>query len=125
MYYNFDIVSQLKHILKSSDILSENINPSKEFISDIYDSKIYKQIYESDDGYLLKTRQAFTFSINSDGISICEKSKLGIWPIYLVINEIKPEYRYCIENVIIAGKYNNTVVLLWKKQIFFILRFFY
>ena len=47
-------------------------------------------------------KQAFTFKINTDGVSICEKSKFDTWPVFLIINEIKPEYRYCIDNVIVT-----------------------
>ena len=103
MYYEFDIEAQIKRILKHETIFSETSRSCSEYISDIYDGLIYKNILNSEDGELIKSRKAFTFSMNTDGISICEKSKLDIWPIYLIINEIKPEYRFCIENVIIAG----------------------
>lgn len=103
MYYKYDIDTQLKRILKNKSIFNENIFFDDDYVSDIYDGQIYRDILNSPDGDLIKSKKAFTLSINTDGISICEKSKLDIWIVYLVINEIKKEYRYCIDNVIIAG----------------------
>lgn len=74
-------------------------------ISDITDGAIYSDFLKSDNGPWLRNRKAFTFMINSDGISVSLKSKLTIWPVYLVINELPSEKRFCIDNVIIAGNY--------------------
>jgi hypothetical protein len=104
MYYSYDLKSQIKRVLQKKDIWNENITSSDEYLSDIYDGNIYKRFLNSADGELVKKKEAFTFSLNTDGIAICEKSKLDIWSVYLVINEIRPEHRYCIENVIVAGK---------------------
>jgi hypothetical protein len=41
--------------------------------------------------------------MNTDGISICTKSKLTIWPFYLAINEIIKEDRFIIQNMVLAG----------------------
>ena len=48
--------------------------------------------------------QSFTFTIFSDGISVCKKSNITIWPILLVINKLPIERRFCVDHVIIAGK---------------------
>ena len=104
MYYSYDINCQLERIMKRKEIFNDFITPGDQYIQDVYDGDIYKKFLNSEEGKLVKINKAFTFSINTDGISRCEKSDLDIWPVYLVINEIKCEYRYCIENVIIAGK---------------------
>ena len=41
--------------------------------------------------------------INIDGISCCKRSKLSIWPLYIVINELEIESRFNIHNIILAG----------------------
>ena len=41
--------------------------------------------------------------MNTDGIALAEKSNLSLWPIFLAINEIPIEERFCIDNVIVAG----------------------
>jgi len=48
-------------------------------------------------------KQAFSFTINTDGISVSNKSKLTIWPVFIVINELPLNIRFSIDNVILAG----------------------
>ena len=106
MYYNYDIQNQLQRIMKNQSVFIENIETlNYDHLSDLHDGEIYKKFLKTTDGNLIKMKQAFTFTINTDGVSICEKSKLDIWPVFLTINEIKPEYRYCIDNVIVAGNF--------------------
>ena len=72
-------------------------------IEDIYDGEIYKELFASDIGYLFERNEAFSFSINTDGVSICDLSNITMWPIFLVINEIPLEKRFCLDNIIVAG----------------------
>jgi hypothetical protein len=44
-----------------------------------------------------------TFTLNVDGIEPNKSSQLGIWPILLIINELRMKRRFAIENVILAG----------------------
>ncbi|CAF1045397.1 unnamed protein product [Brachionus calyciflorus] len=71
-------------------------------ISEIYDGNIYKCFYEENHELLLNKR-IFSLSINSDGISLSSSSDLQIWPVFLSINEIPLERRYCLENTIVAS----------------------
>ena len=69
-------------------------------ITDVIDGEIYKKFRQS----VNNSKKTFTFTISTDGISLCEKSSLTIWPVFLVVNEIPIEERYYWENVLIAGK---------------------
>ena len=80
MYYTFDIEAQLKRILKNESIFSETTPSGDKFISDVYDGLFYRNILNSQDGDLIKSRKVFTFSINTDGISVCEN--IHIFHIY-------------------------------------------
>ena len=109
MFYYLDIDRQIKRITANKSFLKETDdqtfkNKNDEILCDITDGLLYKEILKSDIGDLIKQKQAFTFTINTDGISLSESSNLSMWPVYLAINEVNPEYRYCIENIIIAGK---------------------
>jgi hypothetical protein len=104
---------------------------NENFICDIYDGTIYKNILKTEDGKLqrfcfvqqenknitiikgqqITNSRAFTLSMNTDGISLSEKSDLSIWPVILVINELPIEIRFCIENVIIAGTKRSVPLL--------------
>jgi hypothetical protein len=83
--------------------LKINSNVMENELVDVYDGRLYKELLASEDGESFKRKEAFCFLLNTDGISICDKSKITIWPIYLVINEIPIEERFCIKNVILAG----------------------
>lgn len=102
MFYHFNITNQLHRICKSSNLFKKsNLDfEYSEFISDIQNGKIYQDLLKSEDSEAFKTRRAFSFCINTDGIA-CDSIKL--WPIYLTINEIPIGTRFCINNVIVAG----------------------
>ena len=77
-------------------------------IKDINDSNIYKTLLESSDGVYVLTHDGFTFTINTDGVEICSKSDISIWPVFLVINEIELRQRFCLESIIVAGLFVGT-----------------
>jgi hypothetical protein len=105
MYYYLSIHDQLGHILKKFSINDlKHKNDDNYVLKDIRDGRIYKKLLNSIDGNALKNQEAFTFSLNTDGISPANKSNLTIWPIFLVINELPIESRYSIDNTILAGK---------------------
>lgn len=105
MYYHLDIEQQLNRILKKinhSELMSSKTSTPNQ-LYDICDGRYYKSLLETEDGDLFKRKEALTFLINTDGASICKSSKLTIWPVYLVCNEIPLESRFSLENVILAG----------------------
>jgi hypothetical protein len=104
MYYHANIENQLKEIFKNASILKYKPSNNENELTDFIDGKIYRKLLESEDGELFKKNEAFSFIINTDGISVCSKSKLTIWPFYLAINEIPIEDRFLIENMVLAGK---------------------
>lgn len=88
-------------LLKKILPIKRYISTDESFISDIKDGSYYQD-------YLKNLNQEtdadeYTFIINIDGISCCDKSTLAIWPVYLAINEIEIESRYHIDNIILAG----------------------
>ncbi len=103
MYYYLDLIDQIKNIMSKFKLNDLAYTSQTLELKDIRDGNIYKRILSSSDGILLKQQEAFTFLINTDGVSICSKSKLTIWPVYLTINELPIESRFAIENTILAG----------------------
>ena len=100
MYFHFSIKHQLQRILKDSSF-TENPLSTQGVLKDIFDGKIFKRIYKEEKK---GPEEIFTLSLSADGVSLCEKSNLGIWPVYAVCNELPKSYRFCAENVIILGK---------------------
>jgi len=74
-------------------------NRNAHVISDIYDSSNYKKYRKA----IKYSKFSYSFTINTDGVNLCDKSNLTLWPVYLVINEIDSEERFYIYNRIIAG----------------------
>ena len=81
----------------------DEIKINENVLTDIFDGEIYAK-FRQEENRLNHYNQSFTFSIFTDGISVCKKSMKTIWPIFLVINEIPIEYRFAIENVVVAGE---------------------
>ena len=104
MYYHFNIEEQIQSIMnkcKLSDF-EKPITPNVE-LCDITDGELYKSVLASVDGHLFKKKQAFSFSMNTDGVSLSKSSKLSMWPVFLTINEVPLFKRYSIDHVILAG----------------------
>ena len=69
-------------------------------LKDISDGTIYSNFINS----FSNSDHIYSFTINTDGVSLADKSNLSIWPIFLIINELPIEERFFIDNIIIAGK---------------------
>ena len=74
---------------------------NKANIEDIYDGVNYQKHFINK-GFLSK-KQNISFIWNTDGIPIFKSSKFTIWPLYLAINELPPQKRWCSNNIILAG----------------------
>ena len=60
-------------------------------MSDITDGVVYRKLLTNEsftDGYNL------TALLNTDGVSLFSSSKIELWPLYFVINELSPSTRF-------------------------------
>ena len=71
------------------------------FLKDVSDGSIYKQFQSQFTAEQFK--RVYSFTLNTDGVSLCEKSKLSIWPVYLALNEIEIYKRFDYENILVVG----------------------
>lgn len=97
---------QIKRIFKEPNHLFDtdlSVHESA-YITDVYHGDIYKNILVSTDAKYILSQEGFTFLINTDGVSLSNKSDLSVWPVFLTINEFKIGSRFCLENIIIAGE---------------------
>ena len=72
-----------------------------ENVEEIYDGALYKKL--SGKGELLSCPDNVSFLMNTDDVSVFKSSKVSIWPLYLVINELNYSKRMAYENMIFAG----------------------
>jgi hypothetical protein len=97
MFYYLNLESQIRRISKNVGFLNKPFEISSDnVLRDIVDGGLYKKL-------LYKNREAFTLTLNTDGISLRENSTLSMWPVFACLNEIAPQERFCVYNVIILS----------------------
>lgn len=62
-----------------------------ERINDIYQGRVYKEHFQP--GKFLGNPHNISVTGNTDGVDLIKSSKISIWPIYMVINELPPKER--------------------------------
>lgn len=72
----------------------------KGVVSDFYDGILYQDLMKN--GFLNDPNN-LSFSINTDGVSIFKSSKVSMWPVYLIINELPIKERKLKENTLFYG----------------------
>ena len=97
VYYYSSIKNQLELIFTRL-LPRRGYDCSNDYISDIKDGSLYQNFKAAK-----PSDNVYSFALNSDGISLCEKSNLTIWPIYLALNELDISHRYDFDKLIIAG----------------------
>ncbi|CAF4643634.1 unnamed protein product, partial [Rotaria sp. Silwood2] len=99
IFYHFDIDLQLESILlHTSDLVFQDLSkPPLDFMHDIVDGSFYKNRLKQE------TDLFVTLTMNIDGVQPNKGSDNSIWPVLLVVNEIRRKKRYCLENIILAG----------------------
>lgn len=103
MYYKLSIKNQIIRLFEKKILpleTNELVN-DQQTIADVNNAKVYKE-WPNNVTKNNKFQLKYTFTLNSDGVSLCEKSKLSIWPVYLAINELPIGERFQIDNIILA-----------------------
>jgi hypothetical protein len=60
-------------------------------IEDVYDGQLYQSKYGQ--GGFLSQQNNISLKINTDGVAIFHSSQFGIWPLFMLINELPPTLR--------------------------------
>ncbi|XP_061191434.1 uncharacterized protein LOC133199606 isoform X2 [Saccostrea echinata] len=68
---------------------------------DVYDGQLYKSYCENDGP--LSQPENISFTFNTDGAPVFKSSKVSVWPLFMVINELPYKLRMLKENMIMAG----------------------
>ncbi|CAC5363251.1 unnamed protein product [Mytilus coruscus] len=100
---NFGVSSegtQVKISMKDCNIVFTRNTPDGTY-EDIYDGKIYKSLNRENG--LLSNPDNISFTFNTDGAAVFKSSKVLVWPIFLVINELPYKLRMKRENMILAS----------------------
>lgn len=104
-FVEVDIISQLKEMFKRPKFYDNlqyrfHLQRGQNEMVDIYDSKLYKSWFSN--GFL-KNPHNISFTWYTDGVPVYKSSKISMWPIYLIINELPFEMRMKKENMLLAA----------------------
>ena len=86
------------------DLLSfcfKRIKKDRENLEDIYDGNQYRKYFQG--GGILSDQRNISFTWNTDGIPVFKSSKLAIWPLYCIVNELPYAQQIRRSNMIFAG----------------------
>ena len=100
LFFNFDLVSQIELILRTSPHLrldDSDANVSND-LRDMVDGDVYQRLLTTEKG-----KRFLSLTMNIDGVQPNRGSDLSVWPIFLVINEMDRAKRFALENIILGG----------------------
>lgn len=69
----------------------ERVKRDELSIEDVYDGSLYKSKC-GPDGFLSK-QYNLSLKLNTDGVAIFHSSQFGVWPLFLLVNELPPSLR--------------------------------
>ncbi|XP_068737234.1 uncharacterized protein [Montipora capricornis] len=105
-FIEIPMVDQLQTMFSRSGFykdLQHRFNRKKqaqENIEDIYDGRLYRSLVRKG---ILSSGNNISFIFNTDGVPVFKSSKVSIWPLYLIINELPHHKRFAKENMLFAG----------------------
>jgi hypothetical protein len=101
-FYTFNIIEQLSSILITTNDLylsthTKDASHPMFSMRDIVDGEYYRKILDEESGEIL------TLTMSTDGVQPFNSTDKSIWPVTLIINEVKRKKRFCFQNLIIGG----------------------
>ena len=108
-FLEIPVESQVQNLFKRENFVHQlsnrftRIKKSENNIEDIYDSDIYKSFVKNNGPLSSKHPFNISFLLNTDGVPIFKSSKMSIWPLYMIINELPFKVRKQRENMILCG----------------------
>lgn len=101
-FIEIPIIWQLQKLFERKDLFNlvttYRFHRKESFAGDIYDGKIYQKHKE-----FFSNPHNFSLMWYSDGVPVYKSTKKSLWPIYFVINELPPDERFKLENMLIGG----------------------
>lgn len=94
-----DTLTNLMHV-HEGEINFHHIPPPSFPVSDIYNSKIYRDAVATEGAI-------FAVGVNTDGVQKFKKSANSMYPVFLQVYNLKKEIRQKPENLVIYGLYNG------------------
>ena len=104
-FLEMNVEDQLKKLFSDETIVSNlqhrftRVKKNNDALEDIYDGNLYKKFAR--DPNLLGNPNNYSYIFNTDGCQTSFHSKITVWPIYMMINELPDHLRK--KHMILAG----------------------
>lgn len=69
----------------------QRVKRDDENIEDVYDGAVYQRKFGP--GRFLSEPYNLSLKLNTDGVAIFHSSQFGVWPLFLLVNELPPSLR--------------------------------
>ena len=73
---------------------------SDDTITDVYDGVLHKELCEK---RILNSKDNISFIMNTDNVPVFKLSKVSIWPIFMIINELPYNKKMAKEDMLLSG----------------------
>ena len=100
-FWSFSITEQIEKILTNNHDIDPLYTSRTTALRDIRDGAMFRSLRAK------STNRIITLTLNIDGIQPSRNSQSTIWPIILVINDLPPDRRFALENIILAGVWSG------------------
>ena len=96
-FRSFSITEQIENIIINNDDIDLLYQSKPTALRDLRDGAVFRSLREKSMDRIL------TLTLNIDGIQPSRNTQSTIWPIVMVINELPPQRRFALENIVPAG----------------------
>ena len=96
-FRSFSVAEQIQSILSNNQDADLLYDAKSTALCDIRDGAIFRSLRKKNSDRVL------TLTLNIDGVQPSRNSQSSIWPVLLVVNELPPERRFALENIILGG----------------------
>jgi hypothetical protein len=94
---SFSITQQIENIIINNDDIDSLHYSKTTALRDLRDGAVFRSLREK------STDRILTLTLNIDGIQPSRNTQSTLWPINMVINELPPQKRFALENIVLAA----------------------
>ena len=92
MYMHKSLLCSDPEFVNSLQYRFQRVKRADKNIEDVYDGSLYRS--KCSPGGFLSEKYNLSVKLNTDGVAIFRSSQFGVWPLFLLINELPPSLRY-------------------------------
>lgn len=101
-FVTFSLESQLREMIlnNSEDFIKDEEILTEDKMTDIQDGLLFKQKPNCE-------RIEISLTLNTDGVQVFKSKSKSLWPVQVIVNNLKPVYRFKTSNIIVTALWFN------------------